>query len=88
MNVWISVLLFVGTAAQFIFLFNLAWSLIRGRRAEANPWEGASLEWTTPSPAPFHNWAELPVVYRGPYEYRTNGAAEPYLPQTRAQVHP
>ena len=36
----------------------------RGKRAEANPWgEGATtLEWTVPSPAPFHTHEELPRI--------------------------
>jgi cytochrome c oxidase subunit 1 len=37
---------------------------IRRRKAEANPWgEGATtLEWTLPSPPPFHQFNELPVI--------------------------
>jgi cytochrome c oxidase subunit 1 len=34
-----------------------------GEPAPANPWEGATgLEWTVPSPAPFHTFVEPPVV--------------------------
>jgi cytochrome c oxidase subunit 1 len=42
----------------------LFYSLVAGRRAEANPWgEGATtLEWTVPSPAPFHTFEELPRI--------------------------
>ena len=34
------------------------------RKAAANPWgEGATtLEWTLPSPPPFHQFNELPVI--------------------------
>ncbi len=38
-------------------------------------------EWTTESPPPHGNWAELPTVYRGPYEYATPGRDEDYWPQ-------
>ena len=35
----------------------------RGEPAAAKPWEGAEgLEWTVPSPAPFHTFEEPPVV--------------------------
>jgi cytochrome c oxidase subunit 1 len=39
-------------------------SAIRRRKAEANPWgEGATtLEWTLPSPPPFHQFNTLPVI--------------------------
>jgi cytochrome c oxidase subunit 1 len=39
-------------------------SMVRRRKAEANPWgEGATtLEWTLSSPPPFHQFNELPVV--------------------------
>jgi cytochrome c oxidase subunit 1 len=42
----------------------VAYSFKFGRRAEANPWgEGATtLEWTVPSPAPFHTFEELPRI--------------------------
>ena len=82
MNVVISIALFIAAAAQLIFLGNFFWSLFRGERADSNPWEGATLEWTTASPAPHLNWEELPVVYRWPYAYRVDGVADGYRPQT------
>ena len=47
-----------------VFLLMLAEAMIRRRAAEANPWgEGATtLEWTLPSPPPFHQFNELPVI--------------------------
>ena len=47
-----------------VFLLMLLEAAIRRRPAEANPWgEGATtLEWTLPSPPPFHQFNELPVV--------------------------
>ncbi len=47
----------------------LAWSLLRGERAPANPWEATGLEWRTPSPPPAENFAETPVVTEPPYNY-------------------
>ncbi|MEN8144267.1 MAG: cbb3-type cytochrome c oxidase subunit I [Gemmatimonadota bacterium] len=81
MNVVISYALFVAAAAQILFVVNFFWSMFRGARAEANPWEGASLEWTTASPSPHLNWDTVPAVVRGPYEYRVEGAEDGYLPQ-------
>jgi len=66
---------------QAFFLFNFFWSMRRGPRASANPWHANTLEWSTASPPPHGNFAELPVVYRGPYEYGAPGRAEDYWPQ-------
>jgi len=34
-----------------------------GAKADAKPWEGAEgLEWTVPSPAPFHTFETPPLV--------------------------
>jgi cytochrome c oxidase subunit 1 len=81
MNVWITILLFVAITGQLVFFVNLCYSMVAGRRATENPWDGATLEWTTPSPAPHLNWDEPPPVYRGPYEYRVEGAPDGYLAQ-------
>jgi cytochrome c oxidase subunit 1 len=68
--------------SQIPFLVNVFWSLVRGRKAEANPWRANTLEWVPPSPPPHGNWGgEAPVVYRGPYEYSAPGQAEDWLPQ-------
>jgi cytochrome c oxidase subunit 1 len=56
--------------AYLLPLFYLGWSVFWGRRAEPNPWKATGLEWQTPSPPPKHNFAETPVVTRGPYTYR------------------
>ncbi|HYN64592.1 MAG TPA: hypothetical protein VES36_08310, partial [Candidatus Limnocylindrales bacterium] len=66
---------------QFVFLFNFITSLIRGRKAEKNPWKANSLEWTAESPPPHGNWTELPTVYRGPYEYSVPGRPTDFWPQ-------
>jgi cytochrome c oxidase subunit 1 len=73
----------IGTmAAQFIFVFNFFWSLRKGKKAEINPWQATTLEWTVPSPPPHDNFAgRYPAVYRGPYEYGVPGAARDFSPQ-------
>lgn len=77
---------FVTAGAQLIFLFNLVWSLVKGPKAEVNPWESTSLEWTVPSPPPHDNFGgHYPVVHRGPYEYSVPGAAKDYTMQTEEE---
>jgi cytochrome c oxidase subunit 1 len=53
--------------AQVYFLFFVALPAYRGGgdhvKAEAKPWDGAEgLEWTIPSPAPFHTFETPPIV--------------------------
>jgi cytochrome c oxidase subunit 1 len=83
LNVFITVSAFALGAAQFAFLFNFFWSLLKGPGAERNPWKATTLEWSAPSPPPHGNWgATLPTVHRWPYEYSVPGAPEDYTPQT------
>jgi cytochrome c oxidase subunit 1 len=81
LNTWITVALLTSAVAQVVFIANFVGSWFRKRRAEANPWEATTLEWTTPSPAPHLNWPEPPAVHRGPYEYRVSGAPDGFVPQ-------
>lgn len=50
-------------------LLYLGWSLFKGAPAGNNPWRASGLEWQTASPPPAGNFAEPPVVERGPYAY-------------------
>ncbi|KQV31571.1 cytochrome c oxidase subunit I [Rhizobium sp. Root1203] len=85
LNEFITVAALVVGAAQLVFVFNLVWSLFRGREAGGNPWRATTLEWQTPQTPPAHgNWGkELPVVYRWAYDYSVPGAAEDFLPQNQ-----
>ena len=82
-HLFMSVAAFITIGAQLLFLFNLVWSLVRGRKvATDNPWEATTLEWTIASPPPHDNFAGLePVVHRGPYEFAVPGADKDYVPQ-------
>ncbi|MBL8650054.1 MAG: cytochrome c oxidase subunit I [Sphingopyxis sp.] len=53
----------MGVGMIFFFV-NIGWSLFAGKKAVDNPWgEGATtLEWTLPSPPPFHQFNELPRI--------------------------
>jgi cytochrome c oxidase subunit I len=77
---WSAVLL---AASQIFFVANLGLSLARGTRASENPWRATTLEWTTSSPPPAHNFAGVPIVRRGPYDYSVPGAVDDFLPQSQ-----
>jgi cytochrome c oxidase subunit 1 len=67
----------VTLAGQIIFLVNFFWSMFKGQRAEANPWECSTLEWTLASPTPDEGFGpNRPSVSRGAYEYGGDGAAD------------
>ena len=61
---WSSIGYAVTLVATAIFFIGLIEAAIRRRKGVANPWgEGATtLEWTLPSPPPFHQFNELPEV--------------------------
>ncbi|MFQ5525650.1 MAG: cbb3-type cytochrome c oxidase subunit I [Thermoanaerobaculia bacterium] len=82
-NVFMSMSAFGLLAAQLPFIVNLFWSIKRGKRVGANPWQATTLEWAAaPSPPVGHgNFHESPVVYRGPYEYSAPGASDGFLAQ-------
>jgi cytochrome c oxidase subunit 1 len=66
---------------QFVFIYNFFNSMFKGKKAPLNPWKANTLEWTVSSPPPHGNFAELPTIYRGPYEYSVPGREEDYWPQ-------
>ena len=82
-NAWITVIALIVGAVQLVFVFNLLWSAFRGRKADPNPWQAASLEWATPETPPVHgNWGrDLPVVHRWAYAYSVPGAPRDFIPQ-------
>ena len=83
LNAFITIVALIVGAAQLVFLFNLVWSLFRGKPSGPNPWNATTLEWQTPETPPGHgNWGkELPVVYRWPYDYSVPGASADFIPQ-------
>ena len=49
--------------SQLLFLYNVIQTIRGGEPATDRVWEGAQgLEWTLPSPAPYHTFATAPVV--------------------------
>ena len=66
---------------QLVFIVNVIVSARRGRRATDNPWDATTLEWATATPPPHGNFATVPTVYRGAYEYSVPGAPHDFVPQ-------
>ena len=88
MNEFISISVFLLVATQSIYAFNFFWSLFKGEKASDNPWDSNTLEWTVPSPPPHGNFPEMPVVYRGPYEYSSPESETDFYPQTTPPSKP
>ncbi|MEP6769858.1 MAG: cytochrome c oxidase subunit I, partial [Acidobacteriota bacterium] len=73
---------------QMILVVNFFLSMRRGKVAGPNPWRANTLEWQTPSPPPHENFAEIPTVYRGPYEFSAPERADDHWPQNEAPSGP
>jgi cytochrome c oxidase subunit 1 len=77
---------FVLGFTQVLFMGNVLWSIYKGKKAEQNPWQANTLEWTAAPVGPgIHgNFpGRVPTVYRGPYEYASPEVAEDWLPQDK-----
>ena len=66
---------------RFVIAGYLLHSLVRGERAPANPWGGATLEWETTSPPPPHNF-DGEFISGDPYDLD----ALQYDPETKGYV--
>ena len=75
--------LVVMLVSQAIFLVNFFVSIFKGKKAERNPYQANTLEWTAPSPPGHGNFEEMPTVYRGPYEYSVEGRESDFWPQNQ-----
>ena len=73
-NLLISISSWALGLSTLIFVYNMVVSWRGGPIALANPWRGMTLEWQVSSPPPIFNFASLPTVVGGPYEYGVPGA--------------
>ncbi len=80
--------IFLATV-QLVFLWNLVWSLRRGKPASDNPWQATTLEWH-PAFHPLHpTEASEPIaVHRQPCEYASTSSGELFLPQWAPDMLP
>ncbi len=60
----------IGLIIMFV---NLIRGTFWGETVGSNPWGGATLEWTVPSPPPTENFEVDPVVTHGPYDFKGAG---------------
>lgn len=82
-NEFMSVSAWLLGLAQIPFIINFFWSIKRGAKVDHNVWEATTLDMaaTTSPPLAHGNFAHVPEVYRGPYEYSVPGAARDFIPQ-------
>ncbi len=81
-NVLITIFALVGGTFQLVFLYNFFSSIFYGKRAEQNPWNSNTLEWTAPIEHIHGNWpGEIPEVHRWPYDYSKPGHDSDFVPQ-------
>lgn len=56
-------------AGVLLMVVNLFRGMFWGPAFTGNPWGGATLEWSIPTPPPTENFLHEPVVTHGPYDY-------------------
>jgi len=62
-NFFCSISAFVFGASQLLFVYIVIATIRGGKKASAQVWEGArGLEWTVPSPAPYHTFETPPHI--------------------------
>ncbi|HEU4472900.1 MAG TPA: cbb3-type cytochrome c oxidase subunit I [Flavisolibacter sp.] len=78
----ITIVTIVVFAVSLLFVFNFFYSIFKGRKVRSrNPWNAASLEWTTPIQPGHGNWeGDIPEVHRWAYDYGKDG--RDFIPQT------
>lgn len=58
-----AIIVFIGINLQ---LFQIPWGIFHRKKnldTDGDPWNGRTLEWDTPSPPPFYNFAHVPQVH-------------------------
>lgn len=58
-----AVVIAIGVALQILNLIFSIMTRSYNRDLTGDPWDGRTLEWSTASPAPFYNFATIPVVH-------------------------
>ncbi|MGZ4780203.1 MAG: cbb3-type cytochrome c oxidase subunit I, partial [Thermoanaerobaculia bacterium] len=87
-NPFMSISAWCLLAAQLPFIVNFVWNVVAAARHHKNVgdnhWDATTLEWaaTTSPPLAHGNFAVMPVVQRGPYEYSSPECTDTdFLPQ-------
>jgi cytochrome c oxidase subunit 1 len=82
LNGWIFAAAIGLGLAQIPFIVNLFWSIRHGEKVGDNPWDATTVDWQTPTPPPHGNFAQEPLIVRGPYEYNAPDHAGEFAPQS------
>lgn len=53
---------FLMAISTVVLLINVVITTIKGEKAEADPWDGRTLEWSIASPPPEYNFKQIPLV--------------------------
>jgi cytochrome c oxidase subunit I len=61
-NLIVTIGVFFQAAGTLVLVFNLLYSMFRGKFAGNDPWDAWTLEWSVSSPPPEYNFASIPVV--------------------------
>jgi cytochrome c oxidase subunit 1 len=87
-NEFMSICAWLLALAQIPFIINFFLSMKKGKEMPDNAWDATTLEWSAaPSPPiPHGNFATIPHVYRGPYEYSVPGAPTDFTPQDEPEA--
>jgi cytochrome o ubiquinol oxidase subunit I len=83
-------LIAIGVALQFIQLYVSIKNRDKLRDTTGDPWDGRTLEWSLPSPAPFYNFALVPEVHgRDPFweTKQRRKAGEVIAPPVYEDIH-
>ena len=87
LNIPISLAAWALGLAQIPFVINFFYSMKFGKKVTSdNPWEATTLEWQTPTPPPHGNFAVVPDVHRGPYDYSVPGHGKDYATQNEPET--
>ncbi|HEY7898898.1 MAG TPA: cytochrome c oxidase subunit I [Gemmatimonadaceae bacterium] len=68
---------YVFAIGVLVFIINVIRSARRGPLAGSDPWHGATLEWSTPSPPPAYNFEVIPIIT----------GRDPLWDQTLEEIH-
>jgi len=76
----------VGVLLCFV---NIVWTAVRGQRCESDPWDGRTLEWSTPTPVPAYNFARTPIVQARDcfWEHKHGNKKIEYMPGDGHGIH-
>src|SRR5207344_2897873 len=61
-NLIVTIGVFFQIISILVFIWNLVNSMLKGQPAGNDPWDAWTLEWSTASPPPEHDFAGIPVV--------------------------